>query len=118
KGCFLCIGPNDQPVAKQERQLWTYGAVSFAQAVIDHPIRLRFESASGNVSDAGCYAGLRIAAGRLIAGQRPGNVLAAYDEVSQAWKKAAGVADASTVQISILPAAPTLPAGGEPVVRN
>jgi len=104
KGCFLCVGPNDQPLVRHERHLWTYGAVSFSQAVIDQPIRLRFESDGGGVSDVRSYEGLRIAAGRLIAGGKSGKVLASYDEVRQAWKNVEGATDMS--RVLILPALP------------
>jgi hypothetical protein len=104
KGCFLCVGPNDHPLVRHERHLWTYGAVSFSQAVIDQPIRLRFESAADGISDVRCNEGLRIAAGRLIAGGKSGEVLASYDEVRQAWKNSAGATQVSDVLI--LPALP------------
>jgi hypothetical protein len=79
--------------------LWTYGAVSFSEAVIDQPIRLRFESATGGVSDTHCYEGLRIAAGRLIAAGDAGQILASYDEARQAWKKSDSPAQMSDVLI-------------------
>jgi hypothetical protein len=104
KGCFLCVGPNDDPLVRHERHLWTYGAVSFSQAVIDQPIELRFESDAGGVSDTGYYEGLRIAAGRLISGGKSGKLLASYDEAHQAWKNADGAAHLS--HVLILPALP------------
>jgi hypothetical protein len=104
KGCFLCVGPNDNPLVRQERQLWTYGAISFSAAVIDQPIRLRFESETGGVSDFRCYEGLRIAAGRLIAGGKTAEVLASYDEVRQVWKNSEGAPQMS--RVLILPAVP------------
>jgi hypothetical protein len=101
----LCVGPNDDPLVRQERQLWTYGAVSFSEAVINQPIRLRFESDTGSVSETRCNEGLRIAAGRLIAGGKIGKVLASYDEVRQVWKNAEGAAQISHVLIlPVLPA--------------
>ena len=102
KGCFLCVGPNDHPLVRHERHLWTYGAVSFSEAIIDQPIRIRFESDCGGVSDTRCYDGLRIAAGRLIAAGDSGQVLASYDEVLQGWKNAEGVSQMS--RVLILPA--------------
>jgi len=104
KGCYLCVGLDDRPMVRHERHLWTYGAVSFWQAVIDQPIHLLFESHAGGVSDAGCYDGLRIAEGRLFAAGKSGKVLASYDEASQVWKNANGAA--LTSHVLILPALP------------
>jgi hypothetical protein len=104
EGCFLCVGHDDQPLVRHERHLWTYGAVSFSGAVIDQPIRLRFQSDTGGVIDVPCDAGLRIADGQLIAGGESGKVLAWYDEVHQAWKEAEGAAQMS--HLLILPALP------------
>src|ERR1700677_1414089 len=67
KGRSLCVGPNDEPLARHERNLWTYGALSFSQAVIDQPVSLRFESGAAAVHEASCHLGLRILNGRLIA---------------------------------------------------
>ncbi len=104
KGCYLCVGQEDRPLVRQEHELWTYGAVSFLAAVIDQPIRLRFESLTGRVSDVGCYDGLRIAGGRLTAGGKSGKLLASYDEVSQLWNSSEGAGPMP--HVLILPAIP------------
>ncbi|HEX4144555.1 MAG TPA: hypothetical protein VHY91_13695 [Pirellulales bacterium] len=108
KGCFLCVGPNDQPLVRQERHLWTYGAVSFSEAVIDQPVRLRFETDDGGVSEVCCDAGLRIVRGRMIDAGESRQVLASYDEVDQTWRKVEGTG--RMPHVLILPALPALPA--------
>ena len=104
KGCFLCVGADDQPLVRHERHLWTYGAVSFSEAVIDQPIRLLFESDTSDGTYVRCDEGVRIAAGRLMAGGKSGQVLASYDDVHEGWKAAQGSGQMS--QVLILPALP------------
>jgi hypothetical protein len=109
KGCYLCVDADDRPLVRHERRLWTYGAVSFLVAVIDQPIRLRFESNAGTVSDGGCHNGLRISGGQLTVGGTPGKLLASYDEANQRWSSAEAIEPMS--HVLILPALPASDVG-------
>jgi hypothetical protein len=106
KGRYLCVGLDDRPLVRHEGKLWTYGAVSFSDAVIDQPIRLRFELPASGQTDVRHPDGVRISGNRLLDGGKSGQVLASFDAANQMWHRPEGKAPAPHVLIL-----PALPAG-------